>query len=387
MILGIDATNISTGGGLNHLVHILRNADPRKAGFSKVVIWGPVKTLGKLDDAPWLEKHSTRLLNSNLAARSLWKLFYLRNALIACGCDVLFSPGGSYTGSFHPFVTMSRNMLPFEWREARRFGFSLFTLKLLVLRLVQSVTCRRADGIIFLTDYARETVLRIAGNTHARVVTIPHGVDRAFSHSPDENKLMKGESGEKNSSFRVIYVSIIDMYKHQWHVLRAISELRDEGLNVSVEFVGPANPGAKKIFDRYRQRFDPGMLFTRYAGNIANESMPGKYREADICLFASTCENMPNILLEGMAAGLPIACSSKLPMPEILKDAGIYFDPENVNEIKDALRQLLESGPARVRLANKSWRLAQKYSWRETSEQTFRFVSDVARLNNDKATA
>ena len=37
-------------------------------------------------------------------------------------------------------------------------------------------------------------------------------------------------------------------------------------------------------------------------------------------IFASTCENMPNILIEGMSSGLPILCSNYLPMPEFLKD-------------------------------------------------------------------
>jgi len=45
-----------------------------------------------------------------------------------------------------------------------------------------------------------------------------------------------------------------------------------------------------------------------------------------------------NILVEAMASGLPIACSNRGPMPEVLGDAGVYFDPEDPHDIARALR-------------------------------------------------
>jgi glycosyltransferase involved in cell wall biosynthesis len=63
--------------------------------------------------------------------------------------------------------------------------------------------------------------------------------------------------------------------------------------------------------------------------------------KSDIFVFASSCENMPNTLIEGMAAGLKIACSSRGPMPEVLKDAGYYFDPESPVSISKAIEQII----------------------------------------------
>ena len=55
--------------------------------------------------------------------------------------------------------------------------------------------------------------------------------------------------------------------------------------------------------------------------------------KSEIMILSSRFEGLPNILLEAMAASLPIACSNRGPMPEILKDAGIYFNPEQVSSI------------------------------------------------------
>ena len=60
-------------------------------------------------------------------------------------------------------------------------------------------------------------------------------------------------------------------------------------------------------------------------------------------LFASSCENLPNILLETMGARLPIACSNRQPMPEILGEGGEYFDPEKSDTIYDAIIKLIHS--------------------------------------------
>ena len=376
MILGIDATNISSGGGLNHLKKLLENAEPGIVGFEKVIIWGSERTLGQLVDPVWLEKCSSRLLNKNLLCRSLWKLIYMGPELKKSSCNILFAPGGSYLGKFHPHVTMSRNMLPFDWKEMRRFGLSYLFFKMLALRLVQTRTYKFTDGIIFLTNYAQTSVLCTIGRTKARTAIIPHGVNSEFFSN--RKLVSRSSNSSKKTSFHLLYVSIIDMYKHQWNVLRAVSELRKLGYNLTVEFVGPSNPKALRKFNQVLEELDPKSEYCFYTGNVKNEKLPKLYAKADICVFASTCENMPNILLEGMASGLPIACSSKQPMPEILGDAGVYFHPEKVYEIKSAIKKLLDSSHLRDEMSAQSAFLAKQYSWKKTASDTFRFLFEIA---------
>ena len=89
---------------------------------------------------------------------------------------------------------------------------------------------------------------------------------------------------------------------------------------------------------------------------------------------------MPNILLEKMAAGLPIACSIRGPMPEILGDAGVYFDPENTEEIKEAVRELISRPDLRTKKAEGGFSRAKKFTWKRCADQTFAFLSTVARV-------
>jgi glycosyltransferase involved in cell wall biosynthesis len=87
---------------------------------------------------------------------------------------------------------------------------------------------------------------------------------------------------------------------------------------------------------------------------------------------------MPNILLETMASGLPIACTNRGPMPEVLGQAGVFFNPEHPVDIARALRELIESPQTRTELTRASYERAQEYSWQRCAKKTFRFLSEVA---------
>jgi glycosyltransferase involved in cell wall biosynthesis len=290
---------------------------------------------------------------------------------------LLFAPGGSHSGDFHPIVTMSRNMLPFEWRELRRYRLSWTSLRLLLLRRTQSRSFRQADGLIFLTQYARDGVMRAVKTSAAQTAIIPHGVDGRFVRAPREQLPIGSYSADR--PFRILYVSIVNLYKHQWHVAEAVAQLRAEGLPVLLELAGPAYPPALARLKTTLGRVDPAAEFVRYLGGVPYGGLHTLYARADLCVFASSCENLPNILLEGMASGLPIACSNRGPMPEVLGDAGVYFDPEDPNDIARALHELIESPMLRSRLAQASFERAPRYSWRRCADETLSFLAEVAR--------
>jgi glycosyltransferase involved in cell wall biosynthesis len=381
--LGIDASNIRAGGGVTHLVELLRAANPPGHGFSKVIVWSGQSLLYQIEDRSWLEKSHQSLLNKSLPWRVYWQRFRLAKLAKDLKCDVLFSPGGSYYGVFRPFVSMSQNLLPFERTEFMRFGASPTTMKMALLRWSQSNSFKNADGLIFLTQYAKNTVLQTIKSTSAKTTIIPHGVDERFRHLPRVQNATNYYSEDK--PFHILYVSIVTVYKHQWHVAEALASLRNLGLPVVLDLVGPAYLPALKRLKETINDLDPSGQFIRYVGSFPYKELHTLYTRADMVLFASSCENMPNILLEGMASGLPIACSNRGPMPEMLQDAGVYFDPEKPDEIASAIQKMMNSPELRSRLSKKSFEQAQTFSWEKCATKTFAFLAETARNHHSRA--
>jgi glycosyltransferase involved in cell wall biosynthesis len=376
MILGIDASNIRAGGGVTHLVELLSAANPSEHGFSKVIVWGAKTTLDKIDDRDWLKKVNDSLLDRSLPYRLFWQRFRLKKLAEQARCGLLFIPGGSDLSGFKPMITMSQNLLPFELLEIWRYGLSPSFLRFLLLRVTQSSSFRKAEGVIFLTKYARDAVLKITGPLKGRSMIIPHGINPQFLLPPRSQRLPTDFNN--TNPCRVLYVSIIDVYKHQWHVAEALAQLRSTGVPVVLDLIGPVGKGMRRL-QKTLKRVDPKGEFIFYKGMVPYSELHAFYAAADIGVFASTCETFGMILLEAMSAGLPIACSNCSSMPETLGDSGLYFDPVSSNDIARVLRNLIYSSELRARLAQAAFQRAQSHSWKQCAGDTFGFISGIAK--------
>lgn len=376
--MGLDASNLVTGGAITHLTELIAYGNPRDYGISKVIIWGSDHTLERLPSKTWLKKKSRPQLNSHLMHRSWWQYSQLEKEAHSEHCTVLFVPGGSYAGGFKPFVTMSRNLLPFEWHELRRYRYAPLAFgRLFVLRYIQAKSFAKSDGLIFLTQYAKDLINKVVKPIPKHSTIIPHGLNARFQIAPKTQLPIDHYTAA--NPFRLLYVSGISRYKHQWHVVEAVHILRQQQFPLTLELVGPSTNSALKHLRRTMQLLDPQESWVRYQGSIPYESLHEMYATADMGIFASSCENMPNTLLETMAAGLPVACSNRGPMPEVLGDTGLYFDPEEPAQIASAIQTFLLSPTLRREKALSAFNRTRHYSWQKCADSTFSFISDIAR--------
>jgi glycosyltransferase involved in cell wall biosynthesis len=270
---------------------------------------------------------------------------------------------------------MSRNVLPFDFSQVRHYGMSVMLPRFLLLRFSQAKTIRHAAGTIFLDDYARSLVLKAVKKLNGPDVIIPHGVSERFRASPRAQKKLSAYS--KEEPFKLLYVSTIDAYKHQWHVVEAVSKLVGRGVPVTLELVGHAHTPSLKRLRKVVARLNAG-AYVRYRGTIPHAELPDVYACSDAFVFASSCENLPNTLLEAMTAGLPIACSNKGPMPRILGEGGVYFDPEDPAEIASVLHELIDSPDAREKYAAAASERVRAYTWERCADETFAFLRRIA---------
>jgi glycosyltransferase involved in cell wall biosynthesis len=376
MIVGIDASNIRAGGGVTHLKELLDNSAPSNYSIEKIIVFSSSKTLKQLKDQEWLIKITHPLINKSLFYIILWQQVYLKKMLHKYHCDILFCPAGTYVGDFRPFIAMSQNMLIFEKKESSRYGFSLISAKFLILNLVQSISFKNSNGVLFISNYAQKFINKSIPINAIPSCIVPHGISHRFYSQPKEQKNIASYSF--NQPFKLLYISTIDFYKHQWNVAEAVYHLRESGLPIELTLIGGAYQPALKKLKHTISKFDPSNNFIRYIGFVPYNKIEAYYKEADAFIFASTCENFANILLEAMTAGLPIACSDKSVMTEILKDAGFYFDPEKVQSISIVIEKLIKSPAERKEKAKRAYQYSKEYSWQKCADETFGFIKEVS---------
>ncbi|HEY9221965.1 MAG TPA: glycosyltransferase family 1 protein [Lutibacter sp.] len=377
MILGIDASNIRSGGGLTHLKEILENAEPNKYNFEKVIVWSNNETLARLPYYPWLQKETHNWLNKSFVFSFLFQILLLSKIAVSEKCNLIFVPGGTFFGSFQNIVSMSQNMLPFEKEERNRFPNWKSRLRFKILHFTQGRTFKNSKGVIFLTNYAKNYIVKdINLKTNSEI--IPHGINLSFLNEPKVQKDISKYT--KENPFKLLYVSIVTVYKHQWNVADVVIKLRKEGYPITLDLVGGNTSESLEKLMQVLKKDNEGCV--EFKGLVQYNDLENIYKSADGFIFASSCENMPIILIEAMTAGLPIASSNKGPMPEVLGDACFYFNPLDTNEIYLALKNMINSSELRTIKSLKSYNKSINYTWKECSEKTFEYLSRIAKQYN-----
>ena len=371
--IGIDATSIVDGGGFTHLYEFIDNYnEERHQASHNLIIYASKKVLNGLPNHPKFLKRNFSFLNKTRVHRIFFQIF-LFDKYLKSECDIVFSLTGDYIGSFRPYVGMSQNMMLYErefWREIRNIkerGKFYFNFKR------QQKCFKNSEGIIFLSKYAKEYITGSLNIKHKDLSIIHHGISQRFI-----SKKIRLKSIDKYSfsnPFRFLYVSTVHVYKNQWNVIESISKLRDKGYPVTLTLIGDIiyKPSGKRL-KKASHKFDPDNKFINHILRVPHNEIVDQYFNHDGVIFASTCENMPNILLESMGSGKPIACSNKDPMPEFLKEGGFYFNANSSSSIFEALEKLLTSLNEIKEVSLNNINELKNYTWQNTSYKTIKFL-------------
>jgi glycosyltransferase involved in cell wall biosynthesis len=373
-VIGIDGSRARSGGAKAHLIGILNEFDVNKHRIKKICVWSFPDLLKELPNQEWLVKIPVKYADSNILIQLWWQCTRLPKLLTAMKCDVVLNLDAGTVNPFSPAVTMSRDMLSYEPGELARYDFGLFWLRLIAIKYLQIWSLKRANNAIFLSEYARKEITKFTGPLKSSAL-IPHGVGPSFLHQNFTVRSLKN----KTKPIICTYVSNIAPYKHQVSVVRALHDLRKKGFNLELWLVGDNNDNyygvLKKVVD------DLGADWVKTVGHVDYSNLPKTLVKSDLFIFASSCENLPNTLIEAMAVGLPIACSERGPMPETLKDAGIYFDPENYCTISVAVEKLIVDQSLRRDVSVRAKGIASNYSWKKCSFSTFRNLENLVIQN------
>jgi len=380
MRIGIDASNIRAGGGLIHLSKVLEKVQLHEHSVDSVVVWSGKTTLKRLPTVPWLEKVEDPLLNGGLIKRVYWQQYKMYQELQEKCCDLLFLPGTTSPHNFEPSVTILQNVLPFEVSERRRYGVSAMYARLTLLQSIQRRNMKAVQGIIFMTNSSRKTVVNSDRKLEAIPwALIPHGVDKRFFCAPRHSEPIGAYSDD--NPFMILYVSDVTMYKHQWHLIEAIGKLRQKGYPVQLSLVGGLSKHRTSIrrLKTALETYDPTGDFVAIKGRLSFEKLHKEYHRAHMFAFPSTCESQSIVLLEAMASGLPIASSNRELMQEVLGQGAVYFDAEDVADITLQLEKAILSPELRTQVAKEQFIRAQGYSWERCARETFSFLTDIYR--------
>lgn len=273
------------------------------------------------------------------------------------GVDITFSPA-NYGPILAPnSVIMLRNAVSVGFVERRPLKLAYWAL-LFVATLVSLSASRRA---IAVSNYAsREGTGLLWKWTKAKIEIVPHGVDSRF----------RSDKRKKRDQNMILAVSDIYVQKNFKNLLLAFSGLVKSNGHIVLKIAGrPIDSDYLAELERIIR--DKNLQDNvEFLGSLEVDELIKLYQTCGVFVFPSTVETFGNPLVEAMACGAPIACSNAAAMPEVLADAGIYFDPNDVKDMEQKLELLMSDSEKRAEISARARTRSKEFSWEKTAANT-----------------
>jgi glycosyltransferase involved in cell wall biosynthesis len=369
MIIGINAVNINSGGGVAHIENILTYLPQNFAKNNKIIVWTNPKLFN------YLKKCKIQNKNINIIKKKVsffgffWMFFFLYKELKKNNCDLLFSVDGLALQKFKKTVILFQNLVPFCNHEIIKYGFCFATFKLILLRYLYYISKKKSDGAIYLSSYSKFKIENQIGKAKKSII-IPHGVSKDFSS-------IKKKNIYNIKNIDIVYVSSVDLYKYQWNVVEAVELLIKENFNIKLHLVGPVNNRtAQNLLNKSSRKLNSfkknSVIFY---GELKRSELIRLLAKMDFYIYASSCETFGITLLEGIASRLPVLSSSMSGLKKIFGNKYIsYFNPKNPISIYRSLKKKFLNKDSAIINEKK---LLKKFSWKQVSATNVKFISDI----------
>ena len=195
----------------------------------------------------------------------------------------------------------------------------------------------------------------------SRVVHIPHGVE------PEFFEIAKCRRLTPPSESILLCVSTLHPHKNLETMLQAFSQFRKANPEWKLYIAGLKGFDAGRIEDLRRQLdLENDLVIT---GWIAREALYDLFTRAQALIYPSRFEGFGMPVAEAMAAGLPVVCSNIPPLIEIAGDAARFFDPNNPNDLVDALHEITTNAQLRETLIQCGRARAESFDWKAAAHR------------------
>jgi glycosyltransferase involved in cell wall biosynthesis len=239
------------------------------------------------------------------------------------------------------------------------------------------LSAKNAAAIITISEHSKKDIVKRLQVAPSKVTVTYLGAAPIFSLVSDQERKRVRQNYCKNPF--ILTVGTLEPRKNLLRLIQSISILHNRGLKYDLIHVG--SPGW--MFDSIQQEVERLGLTNsvHFLGRIPVEDLAALYNSALVMVYPSLYEGFGLPLVEAMACGCPVISSNVSSIPEVVGDAGILIDPNNVNELADAMEELLVNRDLAIDLREKGLQRVKLFSWERCAMQTLELYYQVLKLS------
>jgi glycosyltransferase involved in cell wall biosynthesis len=239
-------------------------------------------------------------------------------------------------------------------------------------RLMALVRRRCIGRVITVSEAARRAYLETGWDRPDRVVTVHNGV--AIQPRPGAGRAVRSELGLGSDDLVVAMVTVLRPGKGHDVAVAAVRALHERFPHLKLLIVGDG-PGRAEV-ERLAAPIGPAAVLTGHRDDVA-----AVLDAADVLLHPTLIDAFPTVLMEGMAAGVPIVATAVGGIPEIVEHGrtGMLIDsPPDPERVAGELSPLLESAELRSHLGARGRERFEREFTAESWARRLRPIYDAA---------
>jgi glycosyltransferase involved in cell wall biosynthesis len=252
----------------------------------------------------------------------------------------------------------------------------------------------RADRIIAVSKATRRDVENLLSIPASRIRQIYNAPDPRFEHhqpaadaraaGPETRSFERRRILERygiNHPF-LLYTGMIRPQKNIPRLIEAFASVKNELAGHTIHgdlkliIIGDEIsrfPGVRRAVIQYRVE-----NAVRFLGFVPFDTLRVFYEAAEAFVFPSLYEGFGLPPLEAMASGTPVITSNLSSLPEVVGDAAMTVNPENVFDIARGIREVLLDESLRDELRRKGYERIRRFNWQQTAEEVLETYREVA---------
>jgi glycosyltransferase involved in cell wall biosynthesis len=298
---------------------------------------------------------------TNRPMRLLWEQFCIPRASRKHRLDALFNPG--FTA---PACGSCPNITVFHDVQHKKHPEHFRTLDLPGWNLFLRLSVRNSRVLLADSQATKQDILRFYKVVSERIVVAPLGVEEAFFAIANERCRVER---------MLLCVSTLHPHKNLERLIRVFAEFHSRHPEYRLVIAGMRGFRTQAIEVLIKKlNLQHAIQLT---GWIPREDLYELFRRAEAFFYPSTFEGFGLPVIEAMAAGVPLACSSIEPLRSIVGDSALTFAPEDSSAMLDAMEKLTADPELRSRLAGRATARARSYTWENCASITLAAIRDV----------
>ena len=364
-----------SGQYLFHLLHALAEMDQEnsyvlldKEPFNEIV--GTLPKFKRLvTPVPRLARHNASIENL------IWEQFTSPSSAHKIGVDLLHVP--YFAPPFFPrspSVITIHDIIPLRIPQYRTDPKMKAYLQLITR------AARKATMIITVSQHAKQDILDALKLPAERIRVIYEAAGEEYQPISNPEVLSRVHARYGLHGRYILYLGGLDQRKNVPQLVRAFAQVYHQLGDPNLQLMIAGNPDKLKgsLFPDPRPvAADLGITGQIIYRFIEEEDKPAIYSGASVFVFPSLYEGFGLTPLEAMSCGTPVICSNRTSLPEVVGDAAINFDPENLREMVQAIYSVLSNDELLIDLRLRSLKRASQFNWQKTAIETINVYQEA----------